>query len=229
MKRLILFDIDETILKSDGAGRRAISRALREIFGKDFQMDHVSMSGKTDPQILHEILNHAGMDRQEIENSLESIYAIYIELLREEIDNAKFFRLHEGVVELLESLSNNDKTFLGLLTGNIEKGARLKLSRFELNDYFPIGAYGCDSADRMQLPAVAVNRAVSHFNRNFQADETVIIGDSIYDVLCAKQYGARSIAVNTGLTSKEQLEAQSPDYLFASLKDTNAVMDAIWN
>lgn len=231
MERLVLFDIDETITSSDGAGRRAIGRALCDIYGIDASKITVSMSGKTDPQILREIFKASEKSDEEIDellNRKEEMFEIYLGLLEEEIKNAKYFIMHEGVVELLDSLTVHDHGYLGLLTGNIERGARMKLDQFGLNKYFPLGAYGSDHANRMELPEIATLRAREHFKVHFRPDQVVIIGDSIYDVLCAKGYGAKSIAVNTGKTSRTDLEEQKPDYLFDSLADTNAVMEAIF-
>lgn len=226
--RLILFDIDETMISSDGAGRRAIGRALCDTFGIDCSNFKVPMSGKTDPQILAEIFSLANRDEADMEHMKEDMFRVYLQLLQEEIKNAKYYIVHEGVYEILDMLTNNADGYLGLLTGNIEEGARIKLEQFGLNKYFPLGAYGSDSANRMELPEIATMRAKKHYNLDFEPSQVVVIGDSIYDVLCAKSYGARSIAVNTGVTPKEDLVAQNPDYLFDSLCDTTAVLEAIF-
>lgn len=227
MKRLVLFDIDETMISSDGAGRRAIGKALAQRFGGDIDTIKVSMSGKTDPQILTEILRTCNMDDAEIESSIDEILEIYLTLLQTEIDRSSSYIIHNGIPELLDLLHKEEAFCLGLLTGNIEKGARMKLNRFDLNRFFPIGAYGCDSANRMDLPKIARDRGSFHFNIDFEPREVTIIGDSIYDVLCAKGYGAKSIAVNTGSTAREMLEEQDPDYLFEDLGDIEAVVEAI--
>jgi len=223
-----LFDIDETMISSDGAGRRAIGRALCDTFGIDASKITLRMSGKTDPQILSEIFKAAELNEADFEHKKEEMFRVYLKLLQEEIKNAGYYIVHPGVYELLEALLEHEKGHLGLLTGNIEKGARLKLDRFDLNKYFPLGAYGSDSADRMELPDIATERAKSHYKIEFEPRQVVIIGDSIYDVLCAKGYGARSIAVNTGVTTRADLEEQRPDYLFDSLANTDDVIKAIF-
>lgn len=228
MTRLVLFDIDETMISSDGAGSRAIGRALCDTFGIDTSNITISMSGKTDPQILSEIFKIANVVEAEMEHLKEEMFKVYLNLLKEEIGNASYYIVHDGVYELLDALEGHDRGYLGLLTGNIEQGARMKLERFNLNKYFPLGAYGSDSANRMELPAIATTRANAHYNLRFSPHEVVIIGDSIYDVLCAKGYGAKSIAVNTGKTSRADLEEQKPDFLFDSLADTNALLNAIF-
>lgn len=227
--RLILFDIDETMISSDGAGRRAIGRALADLFEIDPSKITMRMSGRTDPQILSEIFKAAGKDEKEFEARRDEMFDHYISILGEEIKKANRYIIHEGVVELLDALEVHERAYLGLLTGNIERGARMKLERFDLNKYFPMGAYGSDSGDRMELPEIATTRARAHYNVEFDPEQVVIVGDSIYDVLCAKGYGAKSIAVNTGVTSRQELEETDPDHLFDTLKDTRALVDAIFS
>lgn len=227
MNRLVLFDIDETMISSDGAGRRAIGKALSDMFGTDMKKISVSMSGKTDPQILTEILKATDMTDAQIEANIDSILEIYISLLQDEIDKSLSYIIHTGVLELLDALENGDNFFLGLLTGNIEIGARMKLERFNLNKYFPIGAYGSDSANRMDLPEIATGRGKHHFSIDFKPEEVTIIGDSIYDVMCAKGFGAKSLAVNTGVTDKQSLLKEEPDFFFDDLSHTEAIIKAI--
>lgn len=227
MQRLVLFDIDETMISSDGAGRRAIGRALMDLYGIKPEKITVSMSGKTDPQILSEILRAADMTEEEIQERLSDMFDLYLSILKEELKKCNRYIMHKGIPEILEILDKHEDVCLGLLTGNIETGARMKLDIFDLNRYFPIGAYGSDSANRMDLPHVANVRARDHYGVEFRPDQLVIIGDSIYDVMCAKGYGARCIAVNTGVTPREDLEGQSPEYLFATLEDAPEVLKAI--
>lgn len=227
MKKLVLFDIDETLISSDGAGRRAIGKALANIFDCDLSKIKVSMSGKTDPQILTEILSAGSISKEEIEDRMDEILEIYISLLQEQINASNHYKIHVGIPEILEILNGDSNTCLGLLTGNIETGARMKLNRFDLNRYFPIGAYGSDSGNRMDLPEIATNRGIEFYEMEFSADQVVIIGDSIYDVRCAKGFGAKSIAVNTGVTKKQMLEDENPDHLFEDLSHTKKVLEAI--
>ena len=225
--RLILFDIDETLISSDGAGRRAIGKALAEMFDVDLSNIKVSMSGKTDPQILTEILSAGAIAESEINARMKEILDIYISLLQEQIDKSKSYIIHKGVPEILDVLVKTENAFLGLLTGNIETGARMKLNRFDLNKFFPIGAFGSDSANRMDLPKIATDRGNNHYQIEFAPEEVTIIGDSIYDVMCAKGFGAKSLAVNTGVTRREMLVEQNPDFLFDDLSDTEKVLEAI--
>jgi phosphoglycolate phosphatase len=228
MKRLVLFDIDETMIHSSGAGRRALERALFDVFEREMSFDGISLSGKTDPQIINEILHAHGLSDQQCDELLDRIFARYLPYLEEEVARADEYRLHLGVVELLEVLKTKPGTVIGLLTGNIEKGARIKLGRFDLNRYFEFGAFGCDSANRMDLPAVAHERAKKQFGHSVEKNEIVIIGDARNDVLCAKGYGAKALAVATGRTPKDTLKELEPHFLFDSLKDTAQVVDAIY-
>jgi phosphoglycolate phosphatase-like HAD superfamily hydrolase len=216
------------MISSDGAGRRAIARVLNQHYEVPESAMRLPMSGKTDPQILREIFASCGKENA-FDNCTEHIFELYLGVLEEEIERSRYYIVHEGVVELLEALVTEERAYLGLLTGNIERGAQMKLHRFDLLKYFPIGAFGSDSANRLDLPAVARDRASKHFNIDFAPDEVVIIGDAINDVLCAKAFGAISIAVNTGKTTWEELKEQKPDYLFHSLKDTATLLDAIFS
>lgn len=227
--KLVLFDIDETMISSDGAGRRAIGRLLRERHEVEDEHLNLSMSGKTDPQIIREILTALHIPEKEIQRTVEETAERYLELLQEEIGKSGYYIVHEGVVELLAAIVKHPHLYLGLLTGNVEKGARMKLEQFGLNTHFPMGAYGSDSGNRLELPAIAQQRARDHYGITFLPEETVIIGDSVNDILCARGYGAVSIAVNTGKTAWEELVREEPDYLFKSLGETEEIMAAILN
>ena len=229
MTRLVLFDIDETMIYSDGVGRRAMEAALNQVFERKIDASGHPMSGKTDPQICYELLLALGYSREEIDEKMPLAFKVYVELLEMEIAKANGFKLHKGVMELLEVLELRDDCYLGLLTGNIETGARLKLTPFELNKHFVFGAFGCDSADRLDLPLFAHKRAEEVFGNTFKRDEIVIIGDAVNDILCAQGYGIRCIITATGRTPKETLAQLKPDHLFDSLEDTEKIVNAIFN
>jgi phosphoglycolate phosphatase len=227
-QRLVLFDIDETLISSDGAGRRAIHRVLNQLYGvHEDTTGGVIMSGKTDPQILREILEAHKMNPDEIPQAIDKLLDIYLDILEEEILNAGYYIVHDGVFELMEAIAQQSSIYLGLLTGNVERGARLKLEQFGLNKHFPIGAYGSDSPDRLDLPAIGRDRAQEHYKLTFEPAQLVIIGDAVNDVRCAKHFGAKCIAVNSGKTTRAELEAMNPEYLFPSLSETQVILDAI--
>jgi phosphoglycolate phosphatase len=236
--RLVLFDIDQTLITHGGATRKAMYRALQETLPIDLtrpEISNIRMSGKTDPQIVREFIFASNIEQSGKEESywqkiINQTLEFYLKFLPEEIDEVaktpKYF-MHDGVVEILQLLDHDERIALGLLTGNVEKGARIKLERFNLNRFFPIGAYGCDSANRLDLPAIAHKRAEEHYSLSLTPTQIIIIGDAENDVLCAKHYGAISLAVNTGTTTRQELCSLEPDYLFSSLKDTSRILDAI--
>ncbi len=231
IKRLVLFDIDETMISSDGAGRRALSRALSQRHGLPEELTKINMSGKTDPQILSEIFAASSLtlEGEALQKEIQHVIEIYLEFLDEEIPASKYYIVHTGVPALLDRLTVEPNAYLGLLTGNVERGARKKLKQFDLNKYFDIGAYGSDSASRLDLPAVAVGRALDHFGESFSPQEVVIVGDSVNDIACAHHFGATALIANTGRTTWEELEAHKPRYLFKDLANIDEVMAAIFN
>ena len=227
MRRLVLFDIDETMVKSDGVGRRALTSALETVLGRPVQSAGVVLSGKTDPQICQEILTASGVNLAELDPILSRVFETYLPILQREIERATVYHLHAGVTALIQALLSIDGVYLGLLTGNIERGARIKLEPFNLNGFFPIGAFGSDSADRLDLPSIARARATRYFKGEFAPAEIVVIGDSTNDVRCAQGYGCTSLAVNSGRTTWAELRELEPDFLFSSLTNTQEVVAAI--
>jgi phosphoglycolate phosphatase-like HAD superfamily hydrolase len=223
--RLILFDIDGTLLSAGRAARDSILAALGSVLGWDGSADGNDFSGKTDPQILRELVEESvGADR--FDSTLAEVLDRYVAELRSRL-RAEAVVPKPGIPELLERLSRQPRVVLGLLTGNIERGARLKLEPPGFNRFFPFGAFGDDSADRYCLPAVAVARARERTGRDFAGASVVIVGDSVHDVGCGRSLGARAIAVATGPTPAEKLAAERPHALFTDFSDVDAAADAI--
>lgn len=225
-RRLVLFDIDGTLITDGGASRTAFRDALALVYGYDGDITRYDFSGRTDPQITHMVLRDAGLSEAEVDARLQELWQAYLERLERNAKNGTV-RALPGIAPLVAALSELQHVTLALLTGNIEPGARLKLGPPSLNDYFPFGAFGSDSADRTQLPPIAVNRASSIDGYQFQGEDVVIIGDSIYDVRCGVPYGATTIAVASGKTSAETLRAENPRHFFESAEDLGAMMNAI--
>jgi len=230
--RLVLFDIDGTLISAGRIARDSILRALESAYpwkaGEHHQdRGRYDFSGKTDPQIVRDlVLEQVGADR--CENDLPRALEIYLEELERQLrpDPASVVP-KPGIPELLARLAAEPHVTLALLTGNLERGARLKLEPPDFNRYFPFGAFGSDSADRYQLPRVAVERARQHTGRSFAGKSVVIVGDSVHDVACGRSLGVRSVAVATGITSPERLEAERPDALMADFADTERALEAI--
>ncbi len=224
--RLVLFDIDGTILTDRGASRDAFRVALEAVYGYDGDLSRYDFSGRTDPQIARMVLRDQGLTDDSIDDHLPRLWEIYLEGLARNATTERV-RVLPGVRELVAALHEHEDVVLGLLTGNIEPGARLKLGGAEMNGYFAFGAFGSDSADRTKLPPIAVERASEHCHHQFSGAEVVIIGDSVYDVRCGVPYEATTIAVASGKTALETLRAENPRHLFESAADLGALMNAI--
>jgi phosphoglycolate phosphatase-like HAD superfamily hydrolase len=228
--RLVLFDIDGTLLSAGAVARDSILIALERAYDWRAEAPHrdrrrYDFSGKTDPQIVRELVSPAvGADR--CEEGLPRALELYLaELERRLLPGT--VALKPGIPELLRSLSEKKDVTLGLLTGNLERGARLKLEPPGLNRYFAFGAYGSDSADRYQLPALAVRRAREACGRSFAGKAVVIVGDSVHDVACGRSLGVRAVAVATGPTASEALAAEGPDELLSDFSDLEKSLVAI--
>lgn len=224
--RLILFDIDGTLISSGGAGTVSLNLAFEQIFSIDNAFRDISMAGKTDTQIVREgLVKH----RLPADNGIiPEVIAAYLRNLRREITRAKGKHLKPGIREALEILERERSLFsLGLLTGNIEQGARIKLDPFRLNDYFPFGAFGSDDEDRNNLLPIAVSRCRALYQREIDFRDCVVVGDTPRDVECAKLYGAFSIAVATGPYPAERLSETGADVVMESLSDTGAFVSAL--
>jgi phosphoglycolate phosphatase len=230
MQRLILFDIDGTLLSADGAAGRVFRRSLEEVYGTAGPSDGVSFAGKTDPQIAHELLGAAGIPPALIEANLPLLWKTYLRELPAELESTRV-DVFPGVFPLLDRVEAfGNGSALGLLTGNIREGARLKLSMAGIGfRRFSVGAFGSDHADRRQLPAIAVERALDRFGRRFEGKDIVIIGDTPADIACGESLGVRTIAVATGSYSLEELAGCGPDHLLASLAGADRVLRAIFD
>jgi len=223
---LVLFDIDGTLLSAGRAARESVLTALAEVYGwKSGNGQTHDFSGKTDPQIVRELVEEqVGRERCEalLEKALERYLEEFARLLTPESVVTK-----PGVTELLARLAAEPRVTLGLLTGNLERGARMKLEPPGLNRYFSFGAFGSDSADRYRLPAIALGRARQHSGRSYSGKSVVIVGDSVHDVLCGRPLGVRAVAVATGPTPAARLAETRPDALLENLADVDAATEAI--
>jgi len=226
--KLILFDIDGTLLWPDGAGRAAMARALTEVFGTAGPVDSLPMAGKTDSQIVTELLTAAGLPPEVIQARLAEGFRAMARHLRQTARERQV-RVCPGVPKLLAQLSAHPDVLLGLLTGNLAATAPIKLRAAGLDPaLFRVGAYGSDSADRSRLPAVAMARAQALTGHTFRGQEVVIIGDTPADVTCGQGLGVKAIGVATGRYPAEVLRAAGADHVFPDLTDTQAVLRAIW-
>jgi phosphoglycolate phosphatase-like HAD superfamily hydrolase len=223
--RLVLFDIDGTLLSAGRAARESVMAALEAAFGWKESGARHDFSGKTDPQIVRELVADS-VPPERFEAELGAALDLYLTELERRLQPGAVVP-KPGIPELLARLSANPGVTLGLLTGNLERGARMKLGPPGFNPYFPFGAFGSDSADRYRLPPIAVDRARAFCGREFSGKQVVIVGDSVHDVACGRSIGVRSVAVATGPTPVERLEAEKPDVLLPSFADVEAGLAAI--
>jgi phosphoglycolate phosphatase-like HAD superfamily hydrolase len=226
--RLVLFDIDGTLLWSDGAGRRAITRALAEVFGETGPPEH-RFDGKTDPQIVREMMRMAGRADADIDERMPPLFARYVACLEEELrEPSHHAKPLPGVVDLLDALSERTDVALGLLTGNLVEGARVKLRAVGIDpEIFRVGAFGSDHEHRPELPAIAQRRAREILGIDVPGRHVIVIGDTPADIQCGRSIGARAIGVATGRYGMDDLGAHGAVSVFADLTDTWAVIEAI--
>ncbi len=225
MRTLILFDIDGTLV-GGGLAKAAFHTAMLETFGTAGEVDSYDFSGKTDPQIVRELLSAAGLEDAAIEAGFAGLWDRYIEELESRIGSNPM-RLLPGVAGLIEALDSEPDVAIGLVTGNIIRGARLKLGSVGLAECFEVGGYGSDHAIRERLPALALERAFEAWGVRFPPESAVIVGDTPRDVECGKHEGTRTVAVATGRVPREQLETTGADAIFDDFSDVAAVMEVL--
>jgi phosphoglycolate phosphatase len=224
--RLVLFDIDGTMLQSNGAGRRAMLTALREVFGTPGPEDH-RYDGKTDPQIVREVMRLEGHHDTHIDERMGVLMRRYLERLEDELRHVATL-VHPGIFELLAALERRRDSVLGLLTGNLREGAYAKLRAAGIDpDRFRVGAFGSDHENRPELPAIARQRAHDELGVGLRGEDLVVIGDTPADIECGRSLGVRAIGVATGAYSVDELLDCGAYAAFDTLADTERVMRAI--
>lgn len=229
MRHLVLFDIDGTLLRSASAGRRAIQAAFAEEYDALEFFDAVRFDGKTDPQIVRELYTAAGHPERATVSRTDELLARYLVHLEAELAvRGHLVQALPGVLPLLEALETRDDVVVGLLTGNVVAGARLKLGAAGIGfERFALGAYGSDSAHRPELPPIAAARAEALMGRTPGGHDVIILGDTPADVTCGNGIGARAVAVATGAYSREDLLAAGAYTAFDTFDDTPAVLEAM--
>ncbi|MFC1558710.1 HAD family hydrolase [candidate division KSB1 bacterium] len=228
VKKLVLFDIDGTMISSGSGARRSLKKAMMKNTGISVKPTYDNTAGRTDRWIVRNFLQEAGKDNEYIENKIDDIFRDYIAVMKEEYNKDDDAVIFEGVRELLSALHNmNNTVYLGLLTGNIEEGARIKLSPFDVNKYFPFGAYGDDVFYRNELPAIADKKAKELYGIDFKGKDIVIIGDTEFDVECGKLYNTKTIAVVRRPEKEEEVKKSNPDYFCTGFQDIETIIKEI--
>jgi phosphoglycolate phosphatase len=252
--RLVLFDIDCTLIDAHGAGGRAILRAIKDVYGVEGELGDYSFHGRTDPgiicdlaglwgaaepdevlgeydgetqpEVVRDVAERLGAPAGSFDRRVDDCIARYVELLHDEMTRVEVETL-PGIHELVTALAADRHALVGLLTGNVVEGARLKLEPTGLLPLFKVGAYGSDSPMRADLPAVAVARAQALDGRRYAGKDVVIIGDTPADVECGSSLGVTAVAVATGRHSVDELAACEPDHVFADFSDWRAAYAAV--
>ena len=229
MRKLVLFDIDGTLVLTGGAGLRAMNHAVEETLGHADALNGIPLAGRTDWSILLDAVRKAG--REIDDELLRTLRERYVANLAVEIQHpGKGTKaVMPGVRELLDELDVRDDVFVGLLTGNFEEGARIKLGYFDLWRYFACGAFGGDAADRNALVPFAVERAQQCGLPQIATADVLVVGDTPHDVACAHAAGAIPVAVATGGYTVEQLRSSGSEIVFEDLSDTRACLDLLDN
>lgn len=221
--KLLLFDIDGTLIRSNSAGRAALTHALEHVFGTAGPIDSYHFGGKTDPRIIADLMLAAGIEQKMIDEKLPLVYDMMTAHGRETFMEKGIVPC-PGILALLETLRQRDDTVLGLVTGNIVSTAPLKLKASGIDPaQFRVGAYGSDHIDRNRLPTIAMKRASQLTGYPFKGNNTVIIGDTPADILCARAGKATAVAVASGWHAVPTLAKYKPDHLLENLTDTEAV------
>jgi phosphoglycolate phosphatase len=226
LRKLVLFDIDGTLLTVNSINRRILMDALKEVYGTEGSAGTHNFAGKMDSIIIYEVLQNAGLSDTEIAEKFDEAKQTYIEKFRLQAKPSDVI-LMEGIRELLDQLSASSELMLGLLTGNFEGSGRHKLLLPEINHYFPFGAFADDGQSRNELPAVAVEKAYQLTGKKFSETDIIIIGDTEHDIVCARVLNAKSIAVATGTYSAEELQKHNPHIIYENLSQTDIVISEI--
>lgn len=217
--KMIMFDIDGTLLLAGGIGRIAFNRVFQEMFEIENIWGNYDPHGKTDSMIISE-LSEPALGRKLNHLETMEVGRRYIQYFDKMFDEVAKFRLLPGVLKLLDALSQL-KFHLGIATGNYKETAILKLKRGAIHHYFSFGGYGSDSHDRAVMTAKALERGLQLFNRPIEKKDIFLVGDAEADIRCAQALGLRSIGVATGSLSIEQLKALKPDFLMPNLEDVD--------
>ena len=223
MKRALLFDIDGTLILTGGAGARALDRAFKYLYGLDYVMEKIHPHGKTDPEIVREIFNRS-LGRDPSSAEMERALNFYVYFLKFEVQYALKFRVLPGVKELLDRLQNYDEFIEGLATGNVRNGARVKLSRPGLWQYFKFGGFGTDSENRKEILISAIERARRLSGNSVKG---LIIGDTPRDVYAAHQAGLPVLAVATSTYTIDELKKAGADFTLPDLSNIDEVFEVL--
>jgi phosphoglycolate phosphatase-like HAD superfamily hydrolase len=223
--KILLWDIDGTLLRSGRAGHRAMNAAARDVFGLQEAFADFDFGGRTDPWVLDLLCQRHRLAAPP--ERVAAFYAVYLEHLRRELHNPNAHTC-AGIRELLNHVHSSPEITQGLLTGNLAAGARAKLEHFGIWHFFPFGAFADDSGERNRLGPIALERARHHLARvDLRPCDMIVVGDTPHDIACARASGARAVATATGGFSFEELAAHHPDLLVRDFSDPQPLLEFI--
>ncbi|MBK8475837.1 MAG: HAD family hydrolase [Opitutaceae bacterium] len=223
--KILLWDIDGTLIRSGRAGHRAMNAAAQAVFGLEEAFANFDFGGRTDPWVLDLLCQRYGLEAPPAR--LDAFYAVYLEHLRRELHNP-LAHTCPGIRELLSAFHTTPEVTQGLLTGNIVAGARVKLEHFDLWHYFAFGAFADDAGERNRLGPIALERARAHLRLfGLQPSDLIIIGDTPHDIACARAAGAHAVATATGGFTHDELAMHRPDLLVRDFTDPEPLREYI--
>ena len=211
--KLLLFDIDGTLVSTGGAGVRALNRAFCQVVGIVNALDGIRLHGKTDPAIIREVF--AAREAPSARTSLDQILEAYVEFLPEEVEQSTQYKVLPGVLSFLQDFHGRPDLVFGLATGNVERGARIKLARGNLNSFFAFGGFGSDAENRTELVRCAAENGARHAGRDIEPQDVFVIGDTPRDIDAGREAGFQTVGIATGHYSLEQLSAAGADLILS--------------
>jgi len=226
MKKLLLFDLDWTLIYTGGAGVKAFNAAFEQAYGIPSALTNFTLDGKTDRAIARELIK-LRMERNPLVEEIQALCAGYLDHLAREVPQSPGFRILPGIAELLKILSGRPDVLMGLGTGNLKAGAEIKLQRADFWHYFSFGGFADDSEIRAEVLAAGVQRGQALANKTFAPRDVIVIGDNFRDVEAGQTIGATTVAVATGPMKLDELAIYKPDHLFADLANTQKVIEAL--
>jgi phosphoglycolate phosphatase-like HAD superfamily hydrolase len=225
--KVLLFDIDGTLLEPAGIGRLCCQRALEDVLGFSVPTDGIAFAGRTDWGIVNDLLVHAGLEKPEVEANRDKVFDALARHIAAAAPSSKMHIL-PGVMSLLDHLEKDSRFILGLVTGNVQKAVIHKLQAVGIDPgWFTFGAFGDEHIDRNTLPALALYRLSQMIGAQVPPERALVIGDTPHDITCAQHAGLKVLSVATGLFTMQDLAALAPDFLLEDLSDTPKVVEIL--